>query len=67
MWITSINLVIIINNYFQNLIDYKIFLTTDRNYVELEAIKEFGNEYVITNEGPNNHLDLVNNLQSKND
>ena len=49
------------------MIDYKIFLTTDRNYVELEAIKEFGNEYVITNEGPNNHLDLVNNLQSKND
>jgi len=51
------------NNFIQNLTDFRIFLTTDRNYVELEAINEFGKKYVITNEGPNNHLDKISEFK----
>jgi hypothetical protein len=49
-------------NFFKNLTDYRIFLTTDD--IEAEAIKEFGNEFVVTNGGPNNHLDFYGKLES---
>lgn len=45
------------NNLIKNLTNYKLFLTTDTNDVELEAIQEFGNDKVIVNEGINSHLD----------
>jgi len=54
-------------NFIKNLTDYRLFLTTDQNDVELEAFKEFGVEFLVTNEGPNNHLDLVYNSKSTNE
>jgi hypothetical protein len=51
-------------NFIKNLTDYRIFLTTDTEDIVSEAIKEFGNEFVITNEGPNNHLDFFSKLES---
>ena len=50
-------------NFIKNLTDYRIFLTTDTQDIVSEAIKEFGNELVVTNEGPNNHLDLFSKLE----
>jgi hypothetical protein len=51
-------------NFIKNLTDYRIFLTTDTEDIEAEAIKEFGNEFVVTNGGPNNHLDFFGKLES---
>jgi hypothetical protein len=50
-------------NFIKNLTDYRIFLTTDTEDIVSEAIKEFGNEFVVTNEGPNNHLDYFSKLE----
>jgi hypothetical protein len=50
-------------NFIKNLTDYRIFLTTDTQDIVSEAIKEFGNEFVVTNDGPNNHLDLFSKLE----
>ena len=50
-------------NFIKNLTDYKIFLTTDTQDIVSEAIKEFGNELVVTNEGPINHLDFFRKLK----
>jgi hypothetical protein len=51
------------NNFIKNLTDYRIFLTTDTQDIVSEAIKEFGNEFIVTNDGPNNHLDLFSKLE----
>lgn len=50
-------------NFIKNLTDYRIFLTTDTQDIVSEAIKEFGNEFIVTNDGPNNHLDLFRKLK----
>jgi len=50
-------------NFIKNLTDYRIFLTTDTEYILSEVIKEFGNETVVTNEGPNNHLDFISKIE----
>jgi len=50
-------------NFIKNLTDYRIFLTTDTQDIVSEAIKEFGNEFIVTNDGPNNHLDLFSKLE----
>jgi hypothetical protein len=50
-------------NFIKNLTDYRIFLTTDTQDIVSEAIKEFGNELVNTNEGPINHLDRFSKLE----
>jgi len=50
-------------NFIKNLTDYRIFLTTDTQDIVSEAIKEFGNELVVTNEGPINHLDRFSKLE----
>ena len=50
-------------NFIKNLTDYRIFLTTDTQDIVSEAVKEFGNEFVVTNEGPINHLDFFRKLK----
>ncbi len=49
---------VFLNNNNNNSQNYKLFVTTDTQSIELEAKKEFGNN-VIINEGLNTHLDWI--------
>ena len=41
--------------------NYRIFVTTDNESVLKQAIKEFGQDYVVFNEGSFNHVDFIQN------
>jgi len=43
--------------------NYKIFITTDSEFVHTEAIREFGMDKIVFNEGPFNHVDFLENTQ----
>lgn len=43
--------------YFNGKTNYKIFITTDTESVEQEAIQVFGKNMIVTNEGPFTHID----------
>lgn len=55
------------NNNNNNNKNYKLFVTTDTQSIELEAKKEFGNNNVIINEGLNTHLDLIQSKKVSSD
>ena len=52
--------------FMKNETNYKIFLTTDKKNIENEAMKWFGLNKVIINDGINSHLDREINLGIKN-
>ena len=41
--------------------NYRIYISTDNEIARKEAIKEFGREFIVYNEGPLNHVDFVQN------
>lgn len=43
--------------------NYKIFITTDSEMVHQEALREFGIDKIVFNEGPFNHVDFLENTQ----
>jgi hypothetical protein len=50
-------------HFIKNLTDYRIFITSDTKDVEQEAIKEFGKDFVLFNDGLNYHLDRIESLE----
>ena len=43
--------------------NYRIFITTDSEFVHTEALREFGMDKIVFNEGPFNHVDFLENTQ----
>lgn len=43
---------------------YKIFITTDNEQVHKDALREFGSNRVVFNEGPFNHVDYIENTNN---
>ena len=43
--------------------NYKIFITTDNEYIHKEAVAEFGEDRIVFHEGQFNHMDFIENTQ----